>query len=300
MGHGRGALQHQGVIDILQSLTADDVANEISMTRSVFKGTYVVVEGTTDVRLYGKFKSENTKIIAACSKTNVKNAVSECRRRSDRAVIGIVDRDIDGMLGKSSQEPIFETDRHDMESTLMCTSALDGVLAEYGDAELLKRYSGVEGVRDRVGRAAAPICLLMYISRRRGMSLSFKDLDHGLFVNRKSLTTDVRRMVEEVYSHSMAQIYDAQHASDMVKELLKETEDVWDAVRGHDAVSILTIGLKNAFGAYNAKGLNDNAVSGALRLAYSEKEFAASELCKKSSAYAAKTGIPLWDLTRVP
>ncbi len=56
---------------MLNDLTADDVANEISMSRSVFKGTYLVVEGATDARLYGKFMAEGTKIIAACSKSNV-------------------------------------------------------------------------------------------------------------------------------------------------------------------------------------------------------------------------------------
>lgn len=58
---------------MLNDLTADDIANEISMSRSVFKGTYIVVEGATDVRLYGKFAAEGTKILAACSKSNVAN-----------------------------------------------------------------------------------------------------------------------------------------------------------------------------------------------------------------------------------
>lgn len=58
---------------MLKDLTADDVANEISLSRSLFKGTYLIVEGATDVRLYGKFMAESTKIVAASSKSNVVN-----------------------------------------------------------------------------------------------------------------------------------------------------------------------------------------------------------------------------------
>ena len=41
--------------EMIDNLSASDIANEISMMRSVFKGTVLVVEGVTDSRLYSKF-----------------------------------------------------------------------------------------------------------------------------------------------------------------------------------------------------------------------------------------------------
>ena len=36
-------------------LTYDDICNEISMERTVNDGAYLLVEGVTDSRIYGKF-----------------------------------------------------------------------------------------------------------------------------------------------------------------------------------------------------------------------------------------------------
>lgn len=193
----------------METLTADDVANEISMSRSVFGGAYLVVEGATDLRLYGKFLDGGAKAIAAHSRNNVRNAVGICRRRKDRAVVGIVDRDMDDLLGRHSDPPVFRTDGRDMECMLLRSAALDQVLAEYGDPEKMRRFARMpDGIRGTVARAAAPLGALMYISYRNGLGLSFKNLDHSRFVDAR-LETDITAMVDEVYSGSAVRAFPA-------------------------------------------------------------------------------------------
>ena len=47
-------------------ITSDDICNQISMERTVFKGTFLVVEGVTDERLFEKFiDKDQVKIIEA-------------------------------------------------------------------------------------------------------------------------------------------------------------------------------------------------------------------------------------------
>ncbi len=284
---------------MISFLTAEDVANEISMSRSKFKGTYLVVEGTTDVRLYGKFLDAGAEVIAASSKTNVKGTVAECLRRRDTAVVGIVDKDLDGMTGRTVKEPVFFTDRRDLEGGLLCSEALDGVLTEYADRDLLERFVRDNGsVRDVIARAAAPLGVLMFISYKRGMSLSFKDLNHRMFINRKTLAVDISRMVQEVYGQSMGQMYSAAAITDLVRDTVRKLDNPWDAARGHDATAILAIGLNTIFGSYNAKYINSHSVSGALRLAYSDDMFAATELFAATSEYAKKNNLALWRITR--
>jgi hypothetical protein len=283
---------------MLNFLTASDVANEISMSRSKFRGTYVVVEGNTDVRLYGKFLADGVEVIAASSKTNVKGTVSECLRRRDDKIIGIVDKDIDGMIGKTVKEPVFYTDRRDLECGLMCSEALEGVLAEYADKELMARFVRDNGpVRDVIGRAAAPLGVMMYISYKRGMSLSFKDLNHRFFINRKTLAVDVSRMVQEVFQQSMGQMVSVSSMAELVRDTVKKLDDPWDAVRGHDATAILAIGLTTIFGSYNSKYIDSNTVSGALRLAYSYEMFVTTRLFAESSDYARRKNLALWRIT---
>ncbi|AGI48021.1 hypothetical protein TALC_01029 [Thermoplasmatales archaeon BRNA1] len=286
---------------MLRDLSASDVANEISMLRGSFKGTFLIVEGVTDCRLYQKFVEDGVNIIIAHSKDNVRRSVAECQKRGDRRIVGIVDKDIDGMLGKKRQPPVFETDLHDMESMIMCSRALDDVLAEYGNREDVEAFEKAHGsIRDAVARAASAVGALMYISYRRGMNLSFKDLDHEYFVNRRTLEADIPKMVTLVYSQSMGQMYPKAAIVDQIRSMLKDLDSPWDAVRGHDAVDILAIGLRNSFGSYNANRIREGELGGALRLAYSLQYFKKSELYASSDAYAREKSIGLWISRRVP
>lgn len=159
-----------------------------------------------------------------------------CVRRKDGLVIGIVDRDMDDMLGRRSSPPVFATDGRDMECMLIRSPALESVLSEYADPEKLERFAETTDVlRDRIAKASAPIGALMYISYRNGLSLSFKDLDHASFVNRE-LETDVRAMVDDVYSRSVVRAFPARTVAGMVEDMVRDTGDLWKAVRGHDAV----------------------------------------------------------------
>jgi len=281
---------------MIEDISASDIANEISMIRSAYKGTFLIVEGITDSRLYAKFTDpEHVRIMIAHSKDNVRRAVAECLRRRDNAVVGIADKDLDGMTGRRCEEPVFETDRRDMESTIMCSPAFHDVLTEYADIESLQRFESRNGpVADTVAKAASPIGLLMYISYRKGMNLSFKDLDHASFVDGRSLSLDLMRMIGQVYAQSMNQMYSKAYVADTVRGLQKELTDPWDAVRGHDAVAIMAIGLRSSFGAYNAKYLREGELSGALRLAYSFEYFRKTELYAASEAWAAAHRTALW------
>ena len=44
-------------------LTADDICNQVSMTRSVFDGVVLLVEGVTDQRLLEKFTDKDSVMI---------------------------------------------------------------------------------------------------------------------------------------------------------------------------------------------------------------------------------------------
>ncbi|MGI6009138.1 MAG: DUF4435 domain-containing protein [Methanomethylophilus sp.] len=285
--------------DMRDDVTASDIANEICMMRSVFGGTFLVVEGVTDSRLYSKFTDkDHVRIVIAHSKDNVRRSVAECMtRRADSRVVGITDADMDRLLNRKRDPPVFMTDRNDMEATVMCSEALDDVLAEYGDPEKIKNFENKHGkVRDAIARAAGPVCLLMYISYRRGMNLSFKDLDHSKFVNPKTLENDIPRMVSTVYAQSMGQMYPKNAIADQVRSLQKSLgDDLWQAVRGHDAVAVLSMALRDNFGSYNAKRLYSGELGGALRLAYGPSYFKDTDLYKNSLKWCGDRKIDLWE-----
>ncbi|MDR0509224.1 MAG: DUF4435 domain-containing protein [Candidatus Methanoplasma sp.] len=282
---------------MIGDLTASDISNSVSMLRSAHKGPIIVVEGVTDSRLFGKFVDRNeAKIIVAFSKENVRRSVTELwGRRNDKKIIGIIDADIDRLCGKKYSPPLFLSDKRDMETMIMSTRALDDVLSEYSDPQLLENFEKDHGkVGDAVARSAYPIGLLMFISSRERMGLCFKNIDHAFFINRKTLAIDIRKMIDEVFSQSQNKGIGKKELADMITEEEEVLNDPWIAVRGHDAVSVLAIGLSEVFGSYNSIGINGGQLSGALRLAFGFDYFKDTDLYKDTMKWSQRNNFILW------
>ncbi|MDR1690940.1 MAG: DUF4435 domain-containing protein [Candidatus Methanoplasma sp.] len=282
---------------MIDNLTSADVANNISMLRSAHKGPIVVVEGVTDCRLYSKFIDRGeVKIVSAYSKDNVRRSVTEVwGRRNDKKIIGILDADIDRLCRKTYRPPIFITDKRDLETMIMSTGALDAVLAEYSDLDLLEAFENEHGaVRDVLARSTYPIGLLMFISSRDRLGLNFKNMDHLYFINRKTLAIDIRKMIDEVFSQSMNKSHSKKELADLISEEEELLDDPWIAARGHDAVSVLSIGLSEIFGSYNSRGMKDGQLSGALRLAFGLDYFESTDLYKETTEWSRKNNFTLW------
>jgi len=279
------------------NLTSADIANSISMLRSSHKGPILVVEGVTDCRLFGKFVDrDEVKIVPAFSKDNVRRSVSEVwGARRDTKVVGIVDADLDRLCKKTYHPPIFLSDKRDMETMILSSGALYDVLSEYADPELLEKFEQNHGrTGDAIARATYPVGLLMFISSRERLGLSFKNLDYSAFISKKTLAIDIRRMIEEVFSQSINIGVGKKELADKISEEEEVLDDPWIAVRGHDAVSVLAIGLAETFGAYNGRDLKAGQVSGALRLSYNFGYFEDTDLYKNTVKWSKKNNFVLW------
>lgn len=282
---------------MINELTSSDIANTISMLRSSHKGPIIAVEGVTDSRLYGKFiDKDEVRIVIAHSKDNVRRSMAEVwGKRNDRKVIGILDADIDKLLGKAVSPPVFYSDKRDLESMIMSTGALDDLLAEYSEPGLIERFEEKHGkISDAIARSTYPIGLLMLISMRDGIGLSFRGIDYHQFINKKTLTIDIMKMINNIFSHSVNKGIAKKDLADMISEEEELLDDPWMAVRGHDAVAVLTMGLHNAFGSYNSREINEDQVSGALRLAFGLDYFRETELHRDTVKWSEKNGFVLW------
>lgn len=278
-------------------LTASDISNTISMMRSGFQGTILVVEGVTDSRLYGKFTDrKDVRLVVAHSKDKVRSSVNQVHdRRGDRKVIGIIDSDLDRLKHKRPRGPVFMTDCRDAESMILASDALDDVLAEYGDSNDLALFESKFGrVYDRVVDGAYPVGLLMYVSDRNGLGLSFKSLDFRSFINRSDLSCDITAMIRESIANTNSDRNSVKHTLRLLSAEMEEGYDKNEVCRGHDLVNVLLIGLRNNFGAENARHLREGELGGALRLAYDDEVFAKTQLYKDTKEWCDGVGTPLW------
>ena len=282
-----------------QYLTSSDISNTISMMRTGFDGTILVVEGVTDSRLYGKFVDRSdVRLIVAHSKDKVRTSVNMINeKRGDRRVIGIIDSDLDRLKHRRPKGPVFMTDCRDAESMMIASDALEDVLAEYGDPQQLALFESKFGdVRTRLMEGAYPIGLMMYVSDRNGLGMSFKSLDFRTFIDRRDLGCDTKAMIKESVSNTNSDRISPKHASRLLDEEMGMGHDPKEVCRGHDLVNVLLIGLRDNFGASNARHLREGELGGALRLAYDDEVFAKTQLYRDTKEWCDGIGTPLWNI----
>jgi hypothetical protein len=283
---------------VREYIRASDIANEISMKRSFFDGSFLIVEGVTDSKLYGKFTDRLTcQIIPAHSKDNVKIAVRDLAlRRNYHRILGILDSDLEKLTGIPCRPPVFVTDCRDSDTVMIRSTAFDHVLTEYGDPD--KMYTFVNkygGIRDAVVESCYALGILMYVSDVNDHCLSFKDLDHAAFVDRRGLHTDVNKMVDTVISNSAGPKIDRKTLMAQLNKEMNNERDPWDVCRGHDMISVLSIGLRDVFGSYNCRTIRTGELAGALRLAYDRETFRMTKLFRDTEGWCSANKIKIWN-----
>ena len=281
---------------MIDHITAYDIANQASMLRTTYDGPILVVEGITDLRLYGKYIDGNCQILIAHSKDNVRIAVKELStKRKDDKIVGIMDADIDRLTGIIPKVPLFLTDSRDAEMMILSSNSLNDVLWEYGEKDKVDAFVEKHGeIRQAIIEASYPLGLLMYLSYLHDLGLSFKDLDFTTFIDNSDLKLNGKRMIDEIIFNSRNPSTGAKGIRSILEDELDNEHDPMDVCRGHDAVEILAIGLRRIFGGFNARSIRSGELAGALRLAFTFEDFSKTKLYEMTVKWADSKGITLW------
>jgi len=279
------------------NLSHFDISNQISMMRSTHDGMVIVVEGNTDYRFYRKFIDKGqVEIVVAHSKDNVRKSITEVwGRRGDHRVIGIMDPDLDRLCNKQCRPPLFLTDKRDLEAMILSSNALEDVLVEYGDESLIEEFERSFGsIRDVLAHAGSIVGAMMFVSKRDGLGLSFKDINYFTVLDRRSLAIGMSELIDEIFLNSFSPKIGKGELKERVIFELRNIDDEWEVARGHDVVSMLLVGLMHTFGGYNSRSLKEGQLSGALRLAYGFEHFKSTNLYRDSGRWAMSKSIVLW------
>jgi hypothetical protein len=266
--------------EMIDSITAHEIANSVRMIRTQYDGTIMIVEGETDRRVYSRFINDTQCIlISANCKNNAIEAIIILKNDDVNGIVGIIDSDFWNLEG--SEPPtsnLLITDLHDLETMILSSNALMLFLSEFGSYSNLKNLD----IRDRLLKAATPIGLLRWISSptRENLELNFKEIAFEQFINVTSLEISINNLIDEVMDSSDDFSLDKRTIKLKINELAKIGHDPWQVCSGHDLIKIFSIGLRNIFGNKKGKALTHESIDCALRLAYDKTQFMLTRLYK--------------------
>ena len=250
--------------------TPGTIVAEIKMRRMLRRSAFLVLEGVDDVRFWKTRHHVDCVLIDAEGKPNVVHGIARLNASGMESILGVVDDDYDSMLGVSYDVHcnMAATDAHDLECLLCRSSALDSVLAEYGDDTKVTRFEEDTGTEVRRGLLERAVIFgrIRLFAAGRNPPVGLGTIRVAAFVDERTWEVDADRLLQVVVDTGVA----AEDVADAIRAL--RSADSWRVANGHDMVDLLTIGLRYVLGNLSPT-IGRNQLAAMLRVSMPAGEF---------------------------
>lgn len=268
-------------------ITSHRIANQVRMRRNNPHKSILLVEGSTDKRIFQDIVDENNcDIVYAVYKDKLISALSILEKSGEKGLLGIVDADywhVNQISPANYSKNLLATDTHDIDTMILASPALDKMLREY--ATDVKLQSLEKPIRDILVESGIVIGYIRWSSRKYNLSIDFKFMDFYKFIDKANLKINIDKLYLELKSKTSNGHFNESVIKKHVTELSQISVDAWNICQGHDLVEILTIGLKEIFGNHTKEILDSGLVSKNLRLAYNLSHFVDTNLYASIAAW---------------
>lgn len=260
-----------------------EVVAEALMTRTVFTGTLLIVEGDDDSRFFrGRIKKDACNLIIAGGKPAVVGGIERLDAQHFRGALGVCDDDCASLDAHRAASPnLVITEWRDLDTFLVQSPALESVLAEYGDKSAIQKLESSHGpVRDNLTRLALPFGRLRWLSTREALGVDFEKLKPFRFIK-----PDWSFNEDDLTSAAAAQLRaDPQDIKIRVAAL--PVVNPWLACQGHDLLAVLAIGLDKG-GVLGSTRPGSKTIASTLRAALDSAHWLTSHLATEIRRWEA-------------
>ena len=271
----------------MSNRSAQVLASAIRLRRQQHAGAILVVEGRDDHLFLEKFTCQQTcKIIVGESKARICEAIAILEKNNFTGVLGVVDADFD-RLGELPDRGsnIVMPEYHDLETMLLCSSALGEVLAEHGSQEKIARFG--DSVLDALIQRALPIGCLRLYSLQNGLNLRFNGLTYSSWIEASNFSPSIDKLIAAIKNLSQRPELSDDFLARGIREIEAAKHDPLELCNGTDLVEILSVGLRRVLGNNSTTAISAAILRRSLRLAYPSQDFASSELGAAVRAWEA-------------
>ncbi|WP_040204041.1 DUF4435 domain-containing protein [Neobacillus jeddahensis] len=238
--------------------------------------TIVLVEGIGDEEFFKKiFSLRDCRFIICEGKENVKDTVRILNSRSQKGMLGIVDMDYDGILGRTPLiDNLFQTDTHDIETMIISSiSGLHQFINMYADLDKYEKFLDRTGmsIENSIFNAAKILGVVRLISVEDEYDISFKDIQYDLVLD-EYLGIDLYKLCEYLKNRSLKYI-DVETLVNKVSDKIGNKYDIYNIACGHDITGIIQYALKNIFGSNKGRMITQSKIEENLRVLYDFEKF---------------------------
>lgn len=278
---------------MIEHITAERTANAIMQDTS-FNGSFIVVEGMKDYKLYSKFINVDNQVVIkqVGGRKKVIEVIEILNDRNFNRKVGIIDSDFSKLLKEELKvDNLFLTDYHDIEVMMFDSPAIHTTLNMYISTEKLKEFLNGREVENIIMNIAERIGILKLANSLHNLGLSFKPknadgrtLKYREFICDRTLNyKGEEKLIQTVCNYSNNRgntISKIEIVKEKIAEVYEMEYDLEQLVNGHDLTNILFILLKKVLRSNNGSLYDYNSIEDALIMSYEARFWIETELFK--------------------
>ena len=192
------------MISIARHMDEYDIAQEVRLERKVHKGSFLLLEGDTDIKRFSPFVDDD-----ACSFVNCygrRKAVEAIKILYDEGFVGavaVIGADFDRVTEKLLvHEGLIYSASHDLDLDWATPAVVDKYLSEVGDVAKLGLHGSADDLIAKILIGLTPVSVARLLNHLKHIRHKLSDIDVSeCFV---SLSVDVDRYIELVFKERPA------------------------------------------------------------------------------------------------
>lgn len=280
MGFNSTARSKCGKLGVFMIVTPHSIANRARMKRKKPQNSILLVEGSTDTRIFSKIVDKNCcDITYSKYKDTLIQALLILEKGGVQGVIGIVDADywhVNQINPQKHSQNLLVTDTHDIDTMILLSPALEDMLSEYATYSKLRHLG--KPIREILVESGLNIGYIRWASEKHQHNVDFKELNFYNFTDKTNLAVNLTKLYGELKAKKSNKHIDDKRIINHVEKLVQLKEEPWNICQGHDLIEFLTIGLIEIFGNHTKAILDSDIVSKNLRLSYNLSYFLSTKL----------------------
>lgn len=264
------------------------VRNIINLLKDSHKGSFLIVEGPSDTRVYKKFvDAKKCIVLPAYGKPNIHNLIRKEGFGAREEVLFIVDLDCDKINDDmNTANNLFFTDCHDRECEILRSKDFEGYLKWANFCEHCKME--ISELKKTILEECKLIGFLRCYSEKNNLGLPFDDViesDEDLgYLLTKEISIDFEKIVNKLKNHpktteeSKTKLNDIPALRAELDTPEISSRNLWIVCNGHDMTKFICLFLKRKFDFPAFQNINSAKFEFDLEKIYSEGEFMKTKL----------------------
>lgn len=260
-------------------MDAYDIAQEIRMERQFHKGSFLIVEGKTDVARFKKYVSKTEcSFVNAHSVVKAKEALNLTKERSIPGVLAIVDADFDRLSRKGliAKDSLLYSTSHDFDLDWVTLRSLETYLNEVGDETKINAFGGHQEIIKIILECLKPVSVAKFLNRARVFNFKTSGIEASEYYKKGC---DIQgAFVSALISNE--HLDESKRLSVMadINKARKKSFDLYQLTNGHDFCSVLGVMLKEELGNRKTQQTWGSEVEKHLRLSFDDTDFTGASI----------------------